>query len=532
MDKTIKTLTEVLQESKKEGTTPYDTTAEVVRIEGNTAWVHIPGGIDETPVSMTIDARAGDIVQVRVSGGRAWITGNQSAPPTDDTIAKEARTKANSAEVIAVEASELSESAKTQAEAAARVAGNTSQHFWFTGTGADTGAHITEVDKDTWDLDPSNGGGNLLARSNGVAIRDGMIELATLQQSGLDVNTDDGQGNLVNIAHLGYEEGQAEAGTAVTPYASLGTRKETTAIYDSSVTYSKGDLCIYNDKMYVCRSSMSQPEPWTQGRWQLAVGNYSVAGGYNNVAGGAYSVALGANNLALGKFAYAEGSGTSAQDWGHAEGSGTNAGIYAHAEGAATKANGNYSHAQNEGTQALSAAQTAIGKYNIPDSNGDYAVIVGNGINGSPSNALTVEWSGDVVAAGDITDGGGNVLANKLNASALADYVIQRGTSGNWKYIKWASGRVECEGWYTFSSLTFSAASNVYRSVSNAFTIPSGIFTTAPGEGQAWIQGSNTDLIGASIGGMTTTGGNCQVWKRNSGNLTNIAVHMRLVYRG
>lgn len=179
MDKTIKTLTEVLQESKKEGTSPYDTTAEVVRIEGKTAWVHIPGGIDETPVSMTIDARAGDIVQVRVSGGRAWITGNQSAPPTDDKVAKEARAKANSAEVIAVEASELSESAKTQAEAAARVAGNTSQHFWFTGTGLDTGAHITEKTEEEFISDPSNGGGNLLARSNGVAVRDGLNELAT-----------------------------------------------------------------------------------------------------------------------------------------------------------------------------------------------------------------------------------------------------------------------------------------------------------------------------------------------------------------
>lgn len=179
MDKTIKTLTEVLKESKKEGTTPYDTTAEVVRVEESTAWVHIPGGIDETPVQMTIDAKVGDVVQVRVSGGRAWITGNSSAPPTDDTIAKEARSKANSAEVKAVEASELSESAKTQAEAAARVAGNTSQHFWFTGTGTDTGAHITEKTEEEFLSDPSNGGGNLLARSNGVAVRDGLNELAT-----------------------------------------------------------------------------------------------------------------------------------------------------------------------------------------------------------------------------------------------------------------------------------------------------------------------------------------------------------------
>lgn len=179
MDKTIKTLTEVLQESKKEGTSPYDTTAEVVRIEGKTAWVHIPGGIDETPVSMTIDARVGDIVQVRVSGGRAWITGNASAPPTDDTVAVAARSLAVTADENAQEAQTLSEAAKRQAAAAARVAADTEQHFWFTSTGVDTGAHITEKTKEDFLADPTNGGGNLLARSNGVAIRKGLTELAT-----------------------------------------------------------------------------------------------------------------------------------------------------------------------------------------------------------------------------------------------------------------------------------------------------------------------------------------------------------------
>lgn len=61
------------------------------------------------------------------------------------------------------------------------VANNTEQHFWFQSTGLDTGAHITEVDKDTWAQDPANGGGNLLARSNGVAIRDGLDEIATFK---------------------------------------------------------------------------------------------------------------------------------------------------------------------------------------------------------------------------------------------------------------------------------------------------------------------------------------------------------------
>lgn len=83
---------------------PYDTPAEVRRVEGDTAFVHIPGGVDETPVKLTINAKAGDSVQVRVSGGRAFIIGNQSAPPTDDTTATYARECAYIAQGTAVEA--------------------------------------------------------------------------------------------------------------------------------------------------------------------------------------------------------------------------------------------------------------------------------------------------------------------------------------------------------------------------------------------------------------------------------------------
>lgn len=73
----------------KSKTSPYDTQAVVKRIDGDTAWVHIPGGVDETPVQMTSSAKKGDIVQVRVSGGRAWLYGNATNPPTDDSKANE-----------------------------------------------------------------------------------------------------------------------------------------------------------------------------------------------------------------------------------------------------------------------------------------------------------------------------------------------------------------------------------------------------------------------------------------------------------
>ena len=88
--KTVKNLVDILKE-KNDGPAPYDTEAEVMRIEGDTAWVHIPGGVDETPVAIPISAEPGDKVRVRVSGGQAWITGNDTAPPTNDKTALEAQ---------------------------------------------------------------------------------------------------------------------------------------------------------------------------------------------------------------------------------------------------------------------------------------------------------------------------------------------------------------------------------------------------------------------------------------------------------
>lgn len=100
----IKELANTINENQSRKPAPYDTTAEVIRIEGNTAWVHIPGGVDETPVQLTTNAKKGDIVQVRVSGGQAWITGNATNPPTDDTTAKAAQKTAAVADEHAVEA--------------------------------------------------------------------------------------------------------------------------------------------------------------------------------------------------------------------------------------------------------------------------------------------------------------------------------------------------------------------------------------------------------------------------------------------
>ena len=109
MANVAKDFAQLISQSKSNKTGPYDTQATVKRVEGNTVWVSIPGGVDETPVDKTVNCKAGDKVQVRVSGGRAWITGNASAPPTDDTTAIKARTTANEAQVLAVDAKETAD---------------------------------------------------------------------------------------------------------------------------------------------------------------------------------------------------------------------------------------------------------------------------------------------------------------------------------------------------------------------------------------------------------------------------------------
>lgn len=125
-NKVSKDLLNTIKESPKKGTTPYDSVAEVVRIDGDTAWVHIAGGVDETPVSRTIDCKEGDMVQIRVGGGTAWITGNSTAPPTDDTKANVAYNYAETASNDALRARQSAINAENEAERA-YVAANSAQ---------------------------------------------------------------------------------------------------------------------------------------------------------------------------------------------------------------------------------------------------------------------------------------------------------------------------------------------------------------------------------------------------------------------
>lgn len=74
-----------IQTASTPKTSAYDTAAKVVRMDGSRVWVHIDGGASETPVERTIDCAVGDTVRIRLSGGEAYIIGNNTHPPTDNT---------------------------------------------------------------------------------------------------------------------------------------------------------------------------------------------------------------------------------------------------------------------------------------------------------------------------------------------------------------------------------------------------------------------------------------------------------------
>ena len=136
-----------------------------------------------------------------------------------------------------------------------------------------------------------------------------------------------------------------------------------------------------------------------------ATGGYALAEGGNTVASGNYSHAEGGyNTTASGHYSHAEGYYTTASGaHAHSEGGFTKATEEnAHAEGYFAEANGLYSHAQNRHTIANGESQTVIGRFNTADTTS--AFIIGNGTNtasSTRSNALTVDWSGNVnIASG------------------------------------------------------------------------------------------------------------------------------------
>ena len=156
-----------------EPNTTYDATVARVDSDG-TVWVSVEGSNNETPTaSVSSEAKKGDAVKVEWRNNKLYLAGNYTDPAAGVETVK-------AVEVKAGQAMDLADSAKADVK-------SVNQYFWHVKNGAERGAHITEVPQAVFSADPENGGGNLLATSSGIAVRDGLTELAVFGSSGVSI---------------------------------------------------------------------------------------------------------------------------------------------------------------------------------------------------------------------------------------------------------------------------------------------------------------------------------------------------------
>lgn len=218
----IKTITNDILSSlgASSGTKPYDTMATVVRVdEEGVCWVHIDGGVDETPTSMAVNAFPGDIVRVRVADGDAWITGNDSKPPTDDAQAFVAKRRA----VVAQESAETAQESAEQAQESAIQANESAQQ-------ADKNA-MSAIALSASNSDVLYGGASISWSAEG-SINDGDINVSSIQfanavgANGTYVIIFDGtdwtlDGNVITLSDYGIEiNGSQDNGDQITFFVS------------------------------------------------------------------------------------------------------------------------------------------------------------------------------------------------------------------------------------------------------------------------------------------------------------------------
>lgn len=155
----------------------------------------------------------------------------------------------------------------------------------------------------------------------------------------------------------------------------------------------------------------------------VASAYYSHAEGYMTTANAPYSHAEGSNTVASNPSCHAEGSGTTASgNCSHAENTGCIAsGSNSHAEGYHTIARGEHSHAS--GAHTIAGMEVfALGRYNKKAE--DVALVVGNGwgneSNEWRSDALTLDYSGNLKLAGNLTANspGWDYLGTEIHGAA------------------------------------------------------------------------------------------------------------------
>lgn len=398
-------------------------TGTVARVDPDgTAWVQIGQNAEPTPCARDMACHAGDEVTVRIADHKATVTGNASAPATDDKkanvaynyagVANEtatvAQSTANQAQKVAANAATKADVAEIAAQEAARVASAVNQHFWDD----ERGAHVTEEAKDDYLVEPSGfqnlmtSIGNIFTKAvngvekilrsdtaSGMVVYDGECapDAADLADHAVAAFTSGGvQIGKNSDAHIQMDFNSFRIvdrnGTGFfdvndmrdeNGYATLNERFNSMSTFTVAATVSEVIFVMVDQvaaeytrsgKTFTLTNPPTTPPYAVDVRYTTTdkVQYYTL--GERSPASasriGIRSVAEGMHNTASGSYSHAEGYANQATGYAsHAEGNSLAiaSGIGSHAEGRKSDAAGDYSHAEGCNTVASGYASHAEG---------------------------------------------------------------------------------------------------------------------------------------------------------------------------
>ena len=489
--------------ASKPKTQPYDTTATVKRIEDGVAWVQIPGGVDETPVKLTVNAEAGDTVQVRVSGGTAFLVGNSTAPPTDDKTANAAKQVAVDARKVAGTAVEDAERSKKAADSAQQSANNANKYAsqalsglstvqsvaetltWITQHGTMTLTTDTEIDPTHVYFVQDTEGDYVVGNVHySVVAEPKAADLATYYVLSIDESLNnyvathlaltseglwvvpDANGYKVLVS-TGVSDAYKDAGIYI-----MGSGGEVVARFLTSRTTltSDGGLPVFDissngttEEITITRVITKlvthqvalRPLPKTGKsvvvRYYYYVGD-DIHEGSTIFIGGTSRTDSISGKISISYTRYSDSgydrvylrnlSARSCGLTGVEYKVDAELPVFTLGTRGESGGVGGFSATIGEGLIASQRGQTAVGTYNVDDTGDDYVFIAGNGTSDSArSNAFAVDWDGNVEAGGQ-----------------LINYTI--GTQGDWTYKKYADGTLDLWGAFSGTSTPYAAAVN------------------------------------------------------------------------
>ena len=419
------------------------------------------------PLNATIDddltLEAGDQVYVTGTDGSTYqcfvshVTYTTNAATTFACDAEASSSNQKTRFTAADKTAAHIEQIQQRVERVAGIAGNTNQYFWHTQEGTDTGVHITEKTQEEFLADPDNGGSNLLARSNGIAIRDGLTELAQFgttvilgDPASTHVEMDSDSLELYNsiptrCLTISASESQVTVPVIVSdnPSPAFDTSSDTPATLSVSGTWDNMPTDSATFELLRVQIAYwfyfivdSHRITYSDTQWITlvnGVGSYTVTKKFGNYAHDHNRTLTITYDAATKQITASITQAVFFEVFGNAYETNITSPAPAMLFGSLAPggAIGGYSAVLGGNLNSAGDYQTVLGKWNSSSSN--HVLEIGNGTSESArSNAVTVDWDGNIVS--NATPTSGSLTSPITNGSVYRNVCTKKGDLVNVAY--------------------------------------------------------------------------------------------------